>query len=85
MQNYGSKALPKINVVRDLERELEPYRVVPPLEDINAPFILASDVGNGSSDDPIYITVSTHGLLHNAIEQRKHFPTFQQTDTYKTR
>ena len=29
-----------------------------------------------SSDNPIYIVVSTHGLLQNAVEQSRHFPAF---------
>lgn len=64
-----------------MERAIEPFRQIPPSEDLDTSFILEGLLGNGSSENPIYIVVSTHGLLQNAIEQGRYFPTFQQTDT----
>ena len=39
---------------------------VPAAEDFNRPFILRKKIGNGTDESPIFIVVSTHGLLANA-------------------
>ena len=65
----NNKITPAIYTIENLEHVLAPYRVVPPPEDLNTPFILSSRIGNGQSEDPIYLVVSTRGLLMNAHMQ----------------
>lgn len=43
--------------------------MIPPLEDLHSPFILGYEIGNGTEESPIYLVVSTHGLLANAPAQ----------------
>lgn len=59
------KSGPNIYSICDLTEKLRPFMEVPPLEELNRSFILNHMIGNGTAESPIFIVISTHGLLAN--------------------
>ena len=73
MKKYQQKPdakQPKIYSIADLMELLTIYGE-PPLEVINRPFILNHFIRNGTEESPIYIIISTYGLLANRMRKLK--------------